>query len=821
MHRALYVVALVAAVLFPCLVPPAAAGETRRDVKFTADWRFHRGPAPGAEAVTFDDSKWTSLRLPHDWAIAGPFDPKGNPETGKLLWAGEGWYRKRFALEAADAGKQVFFDFDGVMANPTVWINGRKAGSWDYGYCPFRIDGTAFVRFGAENVIAVRADTRTVETRWYPGGGVYRSVRMVVCDPVCVAWNGVWVRTTKIEGEAATLAATVTVANRTTGTVAVVTALEIFDPDGRPVGRGESRGEAKAGSEIALPGTIGVAGVQRWDISNPRLYRAKATVSSGNRITDVAETTFGIREFRFDAEHGFFLNGRKVPIQGVCLHHDQGPLGAAFLPRAMERQLELLKEMGCNAIRTSHNIPAAEVLDLCDRMGILVYAEGFDKWSTSIAFPAYAERQIRNFVLRDRNHPSIVLWGAGNELRQQRGYDAKALSAQVVGTFKRFDPDRPVTIACSAGARIKATGLEDPLDVGAYNYRARYVDAHGRSPQRPVLASETASALSTRGYYEIPHRTDYGAACRQMSSYDRQTVVWGSLPDQEFADLEACPYVAGEFVWSGFDYLGEPTPYGAPMVASRRIKAEEAARSSFFGILDLCGLPKDRYYLYRSHWASDQPTVHILPHWNWAGREGQPVPVYVYTSGDSAELFLNGRSLGRKSKRTDTTVAGLATTGKTEVVEAVMDRYRLRWEDVRYEPGHIRAVAYRQGQVLGESDAYTAGPPASLKMTPDRKTVAADGDDLLYVTVEALDKAGRPCPDAENMVVYRVGGGASLAGVGNGDPHSMESFGADRQKLFHGKGVVILRTATGRAGAISLEASAEGLLGADVTVESR
>jgi beta-galactosidase len=802
------------------------------DVDFAGGWRFSKGQLPGAESESYDDSAWTAVRLPHDWAIAGPFDPKGDPETGKLPWRDQGWYRKRFRLDAADAGKRVFLDFDGVMAKPTVWVNGSKAGGWDYGYCPFRVDITGHVRFDGDNVVAVHVDTRRVETRWYPGAGIYRRVRLVVCDPVHVSWNGLWARTGSLQGDKAALELTACVANRTATGTTVKVVFEITNPSGSKVARCEGGAAVGVGQESDIAAPVELNGVERWDIGAPRLYGARATVFRDGRSCDMVETTFGIREARFDAARGFFLNGRKVPLRGVCLHHDQGPLGAAFLPRAMERQLELLKEMGCNAIRTSHNIPAAEVLDLCDRMGFLVYAEVFDKWDNSIAFPAYAERQIRNFVLRDRNHPSVILWGAGNELRQQRGYDMREVSSKVVGSFKRWDPDRPVTIACSAVKHSESTGLEDPLDVGAYNYHARFIEAHAKRPNRPVLASETASALSTRGHYELSHDTGFPTPSRQITSYDRRKVSWGSLPDREFAEIEACPYVAGEFVWTGFDYLGEPTPYGRPMVESRRLKPEESARSSFFGILDLCGLPKDRYYLYRSHWAPEKPTVHILPHWNWAGHEGKPVPVYVYTSGDSAELFLNGRSLGRKAKKKADMKAVRAQVPASKVGEAqkeaaatafedLLDAYRLRWEEVAYEPGELKAVAYRNGVEIGQAVMRTAGPPAKLRLGLDRYDMVGDGDDLIYVTVEALDAQGSVCPNADNLVRYEISGAGRIAGIANGDPHSVEPFVADRQRLFHGKGVVVLQSLAGKTGSLRLTVATDGLPSAVATAKAR
>lgn len=789
-----------------CMPWPTHAAAGRRSEDFGGDWRFQAGSPLGAEGIEFDDRRWTPVRLPHDWAIGGPFDPNGNAATGKLPWKNEGWYRKHFRLPAEDAGRRVFLDFDGVMANPTVWVNNRKAGEWDYGYCPFRVDITDCVRFGADNVVAVHVDARNVQTRWYPGAGIYRKVRLVVAEPVHVGWNGVWIRTTVGDDGRALAAVAVTLENSTTNPAPVKVEMALSSPEGRAVGRAVCEGVVPGGDATNLETRIEVADPQRWDLDTPRLYRATATVVQDGQTLDEQSTRFGFRTSRFDAAQGFMLNGRRVPIKGVCLHHDLGPLGAAFNTRAMERQLELLKEMGCNAIRTSHNIPAAEVLDLCDRMGFLVYAEVFDKWSSDRGFAAYADKQIRNFVLRDRNHPCVILWGAGNELAQQRERRIAVVGQRVAGSFKRYDPDRPVTLAVHAVPAVRASGLDAPFDVTSVNYSRRYIEAHAQKPDKPVLASETASAVSTRGHYELPHNVRLPTPGGQISSYDRRAVTWGSLPDDEFAGLAENPYVAGEFVWSGFDYLGEPTPYNDKMVAAGMIKPGESARSSFFGILDLCGLPKDRYYLYRSQWAPDKPTVHLLPHWNWEGQEGKPIPVYVYTSGDSAELFLNGQSLGRKAKDPQ--------------AKDLLDRYRLRWEGVAYRPGQLKAVAYKGTKAIGEAVMMTAGRPAKLRLTADRPAVKADGEDLIFVTVEVLDKDGHPCPNASDLVRYDVSRGAEIAAIGNGDPHSLEPFVADRQQVFHGKGVVILRSREGRAGDVRLVAKAAGLDSASLTVKA-
>jgi beta-galactosidase len=786
---------------------------------FNRGWRFAKGEHPGAEALSFDDSAWQSVRLPHDWAIAGPYDPQGDPGTGKLPWRDQGWYRKVFSLPATDEGRRVYLDFDGVMAMPAVYVNGQRAGGWDYGYMSFRVDATDFVEFGAENLLAVHADTREHHSRWYPGAGIYRKVEMVIRDPIHIAHWGTFVTTPEVNRESATVVVEATIENHTSQSSAVEVEIEIFDPHGGAVDKQHNSVSLNAGDSRKTAFTFRLATPQLWDVDSPNLYVAVTRLRSPDNLADSADTTFGIRTFEFTADDGFRLNGRRVELQGVNLHHDLGPLGAAFNTRAMERQLEIMQNMGVNALRTSHNPPAPEVLDLCDRMGIVVWDEVFDKWDAtatrpeSVSMAEHGWKQIPQMLLRDRNHPSVVVWSVGNEvwdLELGNFDDGPDLLRQMVEAARSVDPTRPVTLAHCVPDSAK-TDLDACLDVTGWNYARRYANSRERWPDLPIIYSESASALSTRGYYHLPlpaTKDDYPLSLR-ISSYDHNSAAYSDIPDVEFALMEKDRFVAGEFVWTGFDYLGEPYPYyaeGWGAFPKRQLTPEEESRISSYGIVDLVGIPKDRYYLYRSQWAPEKRTIHILPHWNWPERVGKTVPVYVYTNGDTAELFINGVSQGKRTK--------------DPAAENVMDRYRLRWEDTVYQPGELRVIAYRGEQALGEARMQTAGPAAGLRLTPDREALEADGEDLAYLLVEALDAKGNLQPLAMHEVRLSVSGPATLAGVGNGDHHFPAEFDTDRVALFYGKAMLIVRTEEGSAGTIEVAAESANLQPASVHLRS-
>jgi len=937
----------------------------RRVVNLNGDWRFAKGEQADAEKPGFDDSTWQVVRLPHDWALSGPFNASENGYAGKLPWKGEGWYRKTLTLDKADGARRVYLDFDGVMAFPKVYVNGQLAGQWDYGYMSFRVDATPFVKSGESNTIAVHVDTRNHGTRWYPGAGIYRKVTMTICPPVHVAHWGSYVTTPQVSDAEATVRVRSTIENHLDVESRVSVGILLLDPDGKPVAKGGRNEAVPARGSRDVEQSVVLANPQRWDINHPKLYTLRTIVRVDGKVIDTDTTPFGVRTFQFTANDGFHLNGRRVQLHGVCLHHDQGPLGGAFYPRAMERQLEIMRDMGVNAVRTSHNPPAPELLDLCDRMGFVVWDEAFDKWDGTAdrvrreprvegvppsnrgqdardtktplsqePLEQYGERQLRNFVLRDRNHPSLVVWSVGNELGGGGRDGVTPERVKFMSDFvRKYDSTRPVGMACHIPGLAEQPSF-DALDLTGWNYLRRYATYRQHYPDKPILYTESASALSTRGFYDLPlpnRKSEYSKQL-QVDSYDLNATDWSDIPDSEFKLMKDDSFVAGEFVWTGFDYLGEPTPFS------------QEAKNSYFGIVDLCGIPKDRFYLYRSYWRPETTTVHILPHWNWPQRVGQNVPVFVYTNGDSAELFLNGKSLGRRQKgvvpqrpedfakgkpatasssqpehtpalandggkdsrwtavaaganqwwqvdlgeirpirylaldfereekncgyqirvSTDAfawqTIVTKSTSrdppwgGPTQIFHDVDAKaryvrieftemldgawaslkefavypqraesayydvtytYRLRWNDVVYEPGELKAVAYKDGQQIGEAIMRTAGKPAAIRLTPDRKDLAATGDDLCYVLVEALDDKGTLCPLADNLIRFKLDGPAEIAAVGNGNPLSLEPFQADYRKLFYGKAMLILRTKAGEGGQVHVTATSDGLTGAD------
>jgi beta-galactosidase len=808
---------------------------SRTRQSFNRGWKFARfGPMPdgstlpepaGIERPETYDNFWPSLDLPHDWAIAGPFRPEVPNSTGKLPWAGIGWYRKKLLLPAsAIAGKRVFLDFDGAMSHPKVFLDGELVGEWAYGYNSFRVELTP--RLTADKptgVIAVRLDNPPDSSRWYPGGGLYRNVWLVITDPVHVAYGGVFVRTPEVSAERATVATDTTVDNQSEKAVSVIVRQEVIS-DGRIVARADSAaGSIAPGASLPFAAQMPVERPKLWDIVSPNLYTLRTTVLTDGKETDRVETPFGIRTAVWDAEKGFLLNGRVVKLNGVCNHHDLGPLGSAVYTRGIERQLELLKEMGCNAIRTSHNMPAPELLDICDRMGFLVIDEAFDCWRRSKTrndyardFEAWHERDVVNFVRRDRNHPCVIAWSSGNEVPEQGNAAGQEVSRHLTALFKREDPTRPVTAGCNF-PQAGTNGFSETFDLMGYNYKPHlYDDFHARYPKQPVYGSETASCVSSYGEYFFPVEQDKakGFFNYQCSSYDLYAPPWAMKPDLEWEGLDRNRFTAGEFVWTGFDYLGEPTPYNADrtnglnftdpeeqrraMELFERLGGKSPSRSSYFGILDLCGFKKDRFYIYQARWRPDLKMAHILPHWNWPNRVGQVTPVHVYTRGDEAELFLNGKSLGRRKKESY--------------------RYRLVWDEVKYEPGELKVIAYKQGRKWAEATRRTTGPAVALKLEADRNRLRGDGADLSFVTVKVVDARGDIVPDTEPTVQFEVTGPATLAALGNGDATCQTPFVGREYPAFHGLCLAVVRTNYDGRGTAVLRASAPGLKGAEVRV---
>jgi beta-galactosidase len=785
----------------------------------------------------FDDSNWETVNLPHDWAIKGPFFESPEPEVGggmgRLPVNGVAWYRKKLDIPLSDQGKSIFLDMDGVMSYAIVWLNGNLVGGWPYGYNSFRLDLTPYIVPGGENQLAIRIDNPNHSARWYPGAGIYRNVWLVKTSPVHVAQWGTFITTENVSEKSATIHLKVIVDNTSARETEVKASTQIFvlDAQGEKTGSEAAASPAVetkigAGGSSTLESTVNLENSRLWGpppTQTPHLYVAVTTLYENGEAVDVYETPFGIRSLEFDSDNGLMVNGEPIKFKGVNMHHDLGALGAAFNTRAAERQLEILHEMGCNSIRTAHNPPAPELLDLCDRMGFLVVNEIFDVWERRktphdfhLIFPDWHEPDTRAFIRRDRNHPSVIMWSFGNEVGEQyTGVEGAALGRRLVGIFKEEDPTRLTTVS----ANFAKPGMEFPeiMEVISLNYQGEgirdapayahlsgirtsplYPSFRESNPGKVIFSSETASALSSRGTYLFPVFDGISAPVSEgvggdsknqfVSAYELYTANFGSSADKVFASQDKHPFVAGEFVWTGWDYIGEPTPY-------------YGARSSYCGIIDLAGFKKDRFYLYQSRWRPELPAAHILPHWNWPGRVGEITPVHVFTSGDEAELFLNGNSLGRKKK------------GEFE--------YRLRWDDVKYEPGELKVVAYKNGEKWAENEVKTTGNPVALEVFADRNTLTADGADLAFITVQVTDAEGLTVPDAGNLIRFSVEGPGELVATDNGDPTDMIPFPSHQRNAFNGLALAIVRSKPGEKGNITVHAVSGGIKGATVKIESK
>ncbi|MGO8929590.1 MAG: beta-galactosidase GalB [Limisphaerales bacterium] len=867
-------VSLLAAMLIatPAILRAAGEPSSRERLSFNADWRFIKGDAAGSEGKlsyetlkpwllatgpefslnttppsrpdgnpgsdvaytqpAFDDAAWRKLNLPHDWGVEGPFKQEYPGETGKLPWWGVAWYRKHFTVPAGDSAKQFYLDIDGAMAYASVWLNGQFVGGWPYGYASWELDLTPYIKASAENVLAIRLENPPDSSRWYPGGGIYRNIWLVKTAPVHVGHWGTYI-TSGVTGKTATVNLKVKVENSSSADAQVRCAAQIYELDaqgqksGRPAlacAPTELKIGSHAGGEVTLSGSI--VNPKLWSLKQPNRYVAVTSVEQGGKVVDSCETPFGIRTIQFTPDNGFLLNGERVPLNGVCDHHDLGALGSAINIRALERQLRILQEMGCNAIRTSHNPPAPELLDVCDRLGFIVMDEAFDCWARRktkndyhLLFPDWHEKDLRAMIRRDRNHPSIILWSIGNEIPEQGSANGPKIAGELAAIVHEEDRTRPVTSACN-DTRAGYNGFQSQLDVFGYNYKpGEYGKFREANPGIPLFASETASCVSSRGEYFFPvsDNKSQGRADFQMSSYDLYAPPWATPPDTEFRGQDKFPFVAGEFVWTGFDYLGEPTPYNrdASNLLNFTDPAEKAAmekqlqelgkirvpsRSSYFGIIDLAGFKKDRFYIYQARWRPDLRMAHILPHWNWPDRVGQVTPVHVYTSGDEAELFLNGKSLGRK-------------------VRAQFE-YRLRWDDVVYQPGKLEVVAYKNHARWAQEVVKTTGPAAKLTLAPDSATLKADGQDLCYVTATIADKEGLQVPRAKNHVAFEITGPGEVIATDNGDATSFEPFQSREHSAYNGLCLAIIRS-TGAPGTIVLKATSPDLKPAQVKIQAK
>ena len=797
----------------------------RSVTQLSDDWYFHEGDLISAEKPDFNDGNWQRVSVPHDWAIRGPFDKKwdlqvvrivqnGEKEasektgrSGALPWIGTGTYVRDFTIPA-DFNGHAELVFDGAMSQPTVYVNGKVAGYWAYGYNAFRLDVTRLVRPG-RNQMRVLLRNQEESSRWYPGAGIYRPVHLMLTAATHIDDWSLFTRTTRLDKGRAEVQVDLQVASpRSTDKCS----LSLTDAEGREVATAKAVAVSPDGRVHV---SLGVPDARLWSPESPYLYRLVAQVTDGEgRIVDEMAQKVGLRTIRVSREHGFQLNGQTRKLKGVCLHHDLGPLGAAVNRAALVRQIKIMKEMGCDAIRTAHNMPSQWQMEVCDSLGMMVMAESFDMWiypkcknGYAQFFHEWADRDITNLVLANRNHPSIVMWSIGNEIPEQWSEEGRQIAVRLQGLCHSLDPTRPVTQGMDRAEAALGSGMAQVMDVPGFNYRVhKYEKNLSQLPQGFLLGSETASTVSSRGVYHFPvvaeaadnpksdlHRLHYNGQC---SSYDVQYCSWSNLPDDDWRWQDDMPWVIGEFVWTGFDYLGEPSPYDGYW----------PSRSSYFGICDLAGLPKDRYYLYRSHWNTQVHTLHLLPHWTWGKeRRGEVTPVYCYTDYPTAELFVNGKSFGKRTKAKD---AAAASAGQTD---NRLDRYRLRWNDVTYEPGELRVVAYdEQGRPAGEKVVRTAGKPKRLQLDVwtqhDAPRLVADGQDLAYVTVSLTDARGTLVPTADDQLTFEVKGSGQFEAVCNGDATSLESFVQPTMKLFNGQLVVVVRSSR-QSGTLTLRVS--------------
>ena len=808
-----------------------------RAVSFNDGWRFMLGDSEAMSLPGFDDSSWRHLDLPHDWAIEGDFSENNPSGTGGgALPGGIGWYRKSFTVPGLDSDSRVYIDFDGAYMNTTVYINGHELGTRPYGYASFSYDLTPYLNKDGENVIAVRVDNSDQpNSRWYSGCGIYRNVWLRKLGPVHVAQWGSYVVPRNVTSESSDLSVSTTVDNTSGKAVSVILDTRVVDGNGGVVASSSAPLSVDADSSAVLTQQLHIDNPRLWTLTDPALYKVVTDVVENGKVVDSYETVTGLRSIAFDADKGFFLNGENIKINGVCMHHDLGALGAAVNTRAVERQLEILKNMGVNAYRASHNPPAPEVLALCDSMGILVMDEAFDMWRRRKTERDYArffdewyERDLTDLVVRDRNHPSIIMWSIGNEVleqwsdaaadtlsleeanlilnfghgKEQLAQESDSLSVNSLLTrrlaeiVRNLDPTRPLTTGNNEpdpGNHLFKSGA---LDIIGFNYHDAWYDGVPQNfPGKPFLGTETVSGLMTRGHYKMPSDSvtisplrwdipwsDPSFAC---SSYDNHHVPWGTTHENSLRQVRDRDYVMGQFIWTGFDYIGEPTPYGWP------------ARSSFFGIVDLAGFPKDVYYMYQSEWRPDKTVLHLFPHWNW--KPGQDVDMWAYyNNADEVELFVNGKSKGVRSKGPDD--------------------FHVMWR-VPFEPGTVKAVSRKNGKVVAEQTINTAGVPARIRLVPDRTDIKADGRDLSFVTVEILDKDGNICPEAVNEVTFEVTGAGRNEGVDNGSPISLERFKSDHRKAMAGKALLIVRN-DGTAGPITVKAASPGLKPAVLTLRA-
>lgn len=814
-------------------------GQTRSVVTLEKGWKFTREDNPQSKEAVYDDSNWESVRVPHDWAIYGPFDKSNDihhmaivqdgqtsaiehyGRTGGLPFTGAGWYRINFTIPELSDSKRVTVKFDGAMSNARVYVNGKEAGFWPYGYNTFYFDITDLLNDnGRDNTLAVRLENLEEGSRWYPGAGLYRNVHIITTNDSHIPVWGTYITTPEVNDEFAKVdvkTKVVTAGEDYNGKGVYKLVTEILDGDAKLVSSTESVLTTFDQNEFSQ--TLIVENPKLWDIKQPNLYKAVSKLYKDDQLVDEYNTTFGIRTIEVVADKGFYLNGRLVKFQGVCLHHDLGPLGAAVNDAAIRRQIRIMQDMGVNAIRTAHNMPSPDFVRIADEMGMMVMAESFDSWRIpkvrngyNLYFDEWAEKDLVNLIHNFRNSASVIMWCIGNEVEEQSHPQGAKVARFLQDIVKREDPTRPITNGMDRPDHVFSNGMAAIMDVPGFNYRSfRYQEAYDKLSQQVILGTETTSTFSSRGVYKFPVERKQMAMYddHQASSYDVEHAGWSNLPEDDFIQHDDLPFTMGEFIWTGIDYLGEPTPY----------YSNWPSHSSLFGAVDLAGIPKDRFYLYRSHWNKEEETLHILPHWNWEGREGEVTPVFVYTNYPSAELFINGKSQGVRTKDLSVGIEGSYTAEAQKSFER-QKRYRLMWMDTKYEPGTVKVVAYDEdGNAVAEKEIRTAGKPHRLVLEADRNVISADGKDLSFITVSVVDRNGNLCPNVSELVKFNVKGAGSYRAGANGDPSSLDLFHLPQMHLFNGKLVAIVESSE-TPGTITLEANAKGLRKGSIKIQT-
>ena len=806
--------------LFLIGIPVTNFAQTKQTLQ--KNWKFTREDNSAFSQSTFNDVKWQNVTIPHDWAIYGPFDMENDIQrtaikqdgqkdaiehtgrTGGLPFVGVGWYRTTFDLPDFSNDKKVFIQFDGAMSNPEVFINGQKTGQWHNGYNTFFLDISNWVK-NKNNSLAVRLDNLTQMSRWYPGAGLYRNVHIITKNKTHIPIWGVHITTPEIQSKFAKVDINTEFVSENIENIEIET--EIFNPKGEKVAQNKVK-SSQYTSNNTINQQIFIDFPQLWDIKQPNLYKAITKLYKNGKLEDQIETTFGIRSIEVKPNDGFYLNGKKIKLKGVCLHHDLGALGSAVNEAAIRRQILLMQDMGANAIRTSHNMPAPEYVKIADEMGMLLAVESFDEWAIPkvqngyhLYFKDWAEKDLTNLVKHYRNNPSVIMWFIGNEVEEQSNIEGSRVARFLQDVIRKYDSTRPISNGMDRPDDILKNNMAATMDLVGFNYRPfKYEEAYKKLPQQLLLGSETVSTISSRDVYKFPVERKAMAKYpdQQTSSYDVEHCSWSNLPEDNFIYDEELPYMIGEFIWTGIDYLGEPTPY----------YVEWPSHSSYFGAVDLATLPKDRFYLYRSHWNKSEETLHILPHWTWNGREGEVTPIFVYTNHPTAEVFINGKSQGKQTKNLSIPLRETENPESQKTFER-QKRYRLMWLNTKYEPGSVKVVAYNdKGEAVAEKEIHTAGKPYQIKLTADRNYIKADGKDLAYITVEVVDKEGNVCPNVNDLVQFEVKGAGKFRASANGDATSLDLFHEPKMHLFNGKLMAIVQ-ASEKTGEIIFKAKSQ------------